>query len=277
MLALLKKIMNKCNVMIFAAGLGTRLRPATHTNPKPTLPLNQIPLGYYALPYLETISVEHFLVNTFHLPQQIHELYKNINSKVQFSDETDFIKGSGGGVKQAEKYFDLTLPILIMNADEIFFTAETDFIKNALAQHIAENAMATLIVTEHPEAGHKFGAIWCKKNKAIHIGKDNPDNAENKTAKPWHFTGIQILSPKVLADISKNTESNIFYDVLIHKLKTENIQIYPIKCDWYEVGNLEDYKKAKSEINLNLKTNSIYQNHYQKLNRFQKSQLGDLA
>lgn len=306
MRALLKKIMNKCNILMFAAGLGTRLRPATLKHPKPAIPLNKIPLGYYALPYLEKIKAQKFVINTFHLPEQIHQLYlatqsqlyspayspaesfeKNdsINSKkfseIIFSDETDFIKGSGGGLKQAEKYFDLNLPILTMNADEIFFTPETDFIKNALAQHQMQNAMATLIVTEHPEAGHTFGAIWCEPNpessttsiKVIHIGKNKP----TPTAKPWHFIGLQILSPKVLVDVLKNTESNIFYDVLIHQLQMNKIQIYPIKCDWYEVGNLEDYKKAKSEINQKLKTDLIYQTHYQKLNQFKKSQLSDLA
>jgi mannose-1-phosphate guanylyltransferase len=259
--------------MMFAAGLGTRLRPATNQNPKPTLPLNKIPLGYYALPYLECLQIENFVVNTFHLPDQIHDLYKNIHTRIQFSDETDFIKGSGGGLLQAANKLSKNMPILTMNADEIFFTKETDFLKTALNKHHEENALATLIVTEHPEAGHKFGAIWCENKKVIHIGKDKPNN----TAKPWHFIGLQILSSKIINDIEQNKESNIFYDVLIHKLKIENIQIYPIQCDWYEVGNLTDYQIAKNEINLKLKTNDIYKSHFEKLNQWPKSQLGDLS
>lgn len=271
--ALLKKIMNKCNVMMFAAGLGTRLRPATNLNPKPVLPLNQIPLGYYALPYLDNLEIENFVVNTFYLPDQIHNLYKTVRSNVEFSDETDFIKGSGGGLKQAENKFNKNLAIVTMNADEIFFTHENNFLNSALNQHKNQSATATLIVTEHPEAGHKFGAIWCDADKVIHIGKDKP----NKTAKPWHFIGLQILSPEILNSIDPNKESNIFYDVLIHQLKTKNIQIYPIKCDWYEVGNLTDYQLAKNEINQKLKTNEIYKAHYQKLRLLPQSQLGDLA
>ncbi len=273
MLELLKKIMNKCNVMMFAAGLGTRLRPATNSHPKPVLPLNQIALGYYALPYLDGLQIENFVVNTFHLPDQIHKLYKNTNLNIQFSDETDFIKGSGGGLKQAENKFNKNLPIVTMNADEVFFTAENNFLNAALNQHQNHSAIATLIVTEHSEAGHKFGAIWCEADKVIHIGKDKP----NDTAKPWHFIGLQIVSPEILNGIDPNKESNIFYDVLIHLLKTMTVQIYPIKCDWYEVGNLTDYQSAKNEINENLKTKEIYKSHYQKLNRLPKSQLGDLT
>lgn len=267
--------MNKCNVMMFAAGLGTRLRPATIQNPKPAIPLNQIPLGYYALPYLENLNIEKFVVNTFYLPEQIHNLYTVLNKNIEFSDETDFIKGSGGGLKLAEIKMNPDLPIVTMNADEIFFTADAGIVEKALAQHQKNKCLATLIVIEHPEAGGQFGGIWCEPNtnKVIHIGKDKP----NLTAKPWHFIGLQILSPAVLELIPENTESNIFYDVLIHHLNTENIQIFPITCDWYEVGNITDYQKTKSEINLKLQTNPIYQNHYQKLNQYPKSHLGDLA
>jgi mannose-1-phosphate guanylyltransferase len=268
-----KKIMNKCNVMMFAAGLGTRLIPFTNTNPKPVLPLLQIPLGYYSLPYLEKIEVDSFVVNTFHLAEQVHQLYASINPAVQFSNEKDFIKGSGGGLKQAENKLNSHLPILTMNADEIFFTDESDFLKNALNTHCINKNFATLIVTEHPEAGHKFGAIWCENNKVVHIGKDKP----NETAKPWHFIGLQFLSNEILNQIPHNQETNIFYDVLIHHLKSENIRIYSIKCDWYEVGNITDYQIAKSKISKNLKLNPIYQKQFQKLQLLPKSNLSDLT
>lgn len=275
MLVLSKKIMNKCNVIMFAAGLGTRLRPATTVTPKPALPLNQIPLGYFTLPYLEHLQTENFIVNTFHLPKKIHDLYKKVSDKIIFSDEVDFIKGSGGGLKQAEKFFNLAHPILALNADEIFFTENNLFLNAALELHSQKNSLATLIVTEHADAGTKFGAIWCENEIVVHIGKDKPLN--NPHAKPWHFIGLQILSSAVLDLINGTSEKNIFYDVLVHELKNKKIQIYPIKCDWFEVGNIDDYKIAKKEINENLKTNSIYKNHFKDLEKYPQSELGDLA
>lgn len=269
----LKRTMNKCNVMIFAAGLGTRLKPFTNITPKPALPLNQIPLGFYSLPYLEKIDARSFVVNTFHLSEKIHELYHQLSFPIQFSDENNFIKGSGGGLKFAESKFDKSYPILAMNADEIFFTAETDFLNKTLNHHLTNNNFSTLIVTKHPEAGHKFGAIWCDGNKVIHIGKDKP----NETAEPWHFIGHQLLSIELLNQIPADRETNIFYDVLIHQLNSKKVEIYPIECDWYEVGNLTDYQIAKSEINKKIKSNPIYQNHFHKLNLLPKSQLSDLA
>jgi mannose-1-phosphate guanylyltransferase len=275
MLVPLKKTMNKCDIMVFAAGLGTRLRPATNQNPKPVIPLNGIPLGYYVLPYLENLHANQFIVNTFHLPDQIHNLYKPIYKNIHFSNETEFIKGSAGGLKCVENKFSQNFPIVTVNADEILFSEQIDFLDSALQDHQKNNHFATLIVTEHPEAGQKFGAIWCQPNtnKVIHIGKDKP----NDTAKPWHFIGIQILSAQVLKLIAENIESNIFYDVLIHQLNSKNICIFPIQCDWYEVGNISDYKIAKDTINIKLKSDPVYQNHYAKLNHWPKSKLSDLT
>lgn len=261
------------NVLLFAAGLGTRLRPATDQHPKPCLPLLGIPLGYYALPYVQQLNVSQFVVNTFHLPEQIHSLYFGANPETQFSNEYGFIKGSGGGLKQAAKYFDQMDPILTMNADEVLFTAEQNFLVKALDQHLREDALATLVVTEHPEAGKKFGAIWCDGNKIIAIGKDKP----SRPAKPWHFIGAQFFSPRILGLIPDGVETNIFYDVLVNHLSRTGMMIYPIKTDWYETGNLQDYTYAKKAITAKVASDPIYKQHMTALQKFPKSNLSDLS
>ena len=75
---------NACQAFIFAAGLGTRLRPITEKHPKPTIPLFGIPLGYYILPYLDQLLIKKYIANTFHLPEQIHQLYKSTNKEFIF-------------------------------------------------------------------------------------------------------------------------------------------------------------------------------------------------
>ncbi len=270
--------MRKCNVMLFAAGLGTRLRPYTLNTPKPAIPLLNIPLGYYLYPYLQKLSIEHFIVNTFHLPQKIHQLYKNLDSSIQFSDEVNFIKGSGGGLKQAENQFgNHPENILICNSDEVLFTKDDDFLNQALRNHILPKALATLIVTQHPLAGSKFGAIWGDDHgRVIHIGKEAP----KEKAHPWHFVGLQILSPMIFSMIPLGEESNIFYDVLIHQLKNHLVQVYPIQADWYETGNLEDYTKAKVEILQKIKSEPEYRKHFEDLSKIPKlagMQISDLA
>lgn len=263
---------NQAQAFIFAAGLGTRLKPITEKHPKPTIPLFGIPMGYYILPYLDQVEIIQYIANTFHLPDQIHKLYKNTNKNFKFSDEVEFIKGSAGGLKQAETMISSRTPIIVANADEIFFTKENDFLAKALKQHIEKKSLATLIVTEHPEAGQKFGGIWCDGKKVKHIGK----NPTQKNLIPWHFIGLQILSPDVLKLIEPNKELNIFYDVLIHQLDKNDVSIYPIAADWYETGNYADYLLAKSEISK--KINQIeYRNRFELLQKYPKSDLSDLT
>lgn len=266
----------KVNVLLFAAGLGTRLRPATLDNPKPVIPLFGIPMGYYLLPYIIELPVDKFVVNTFHLPEKIHDCYDRLRHGIKFSDEKDFIKGSGGGLKQAEAILGNQNPILAGNADEVFFTSDSQFLKKALDKHQSGNALATLIVMNHPEAGKKFGGIWTESHgsdKVISIGKEAP----TPNARPWHFIGLQILSPEVFSMIESGKELNIFYDVLINKLPSHKVQIYPVEMDWYELGNLTDYQHAKNEITAQKDLNPIYKKHFTKLNALPQSKLSDLA
>jgi mannose-1-phosphate guanylyltransferase len=264
--------------MLFAAGLGTRLRPHTNTHPKPAIPLLGIPLGYYLFPYFDKLSVDNFVVNTFHLPEQIHQLYKSIDPKIKFSDEINSIKGSGGGLKQAENLFGPhPETILVCNSDEVLFTKEDDFLQNALKKHQENQAFATLVVMKHPLAGAKFGAIWTDGNgRVVHIGKDAPQGK----AQPWHFIGLQFLSPQIFSMIKLGEESNIFYDVMIHQLQNELVKIYPIDADWYETGNIDDYTEAKKEIIKKLNVEPQYKKHFEALNKLPKltsSQIGDLT
>ncbi len=262
--------------MLFAAGLGTRLRPHTNVYPKPVIPLMGIPLGYYLFPYLQQLSVSNIVVNTFHLPEQVHRLYKDLNFMIQFSDEKKFIKGSGGGLKQAEKLLSPeTLPIIVCNSDEVIFTKENNFLTNAIEKHQSQHAYATLVVMKHPLAGTKFGAIWVDpRGRVVHIGKDAPAAVN---VIPWHFVGLQILSSRVLQKITLDVESNIFYDVLIHQLQHELVQIYPIDADWFETGNITDYVQAKKEIAVKLENLPHYENHFKELNKLPRSQISDLA
>lgn len=272
--------MHKCNMLLFAAGLGTRLRPHTYQHPKPALPMLQIPLGYYLIPYIQKLNIENFVVNTFHLPDQIHQIYQKLNLEIQFSDEKDFIRGSAGGLKYAEHLLNKKKSTLIANSDEILFTENENFLSEALEQHEKNQALATLVVMEHAEAGKKFGGIWTKKDiqsnleRVIHIGKECPE----PNAKVWHFVGLQFVSGKILDLISDTSEKNIFYDLLIHHLKTEKIQIFPIKANWYETGNIHDYLTAQKEILEQIKkNNSTYARHYSHLKKLPLSDISDLT
>ena len=106
--------------MIFAAGLGTRLRPLTDTMPKALVSVAGQPLLWHVLTKLKAAGYGHIVINVHHFAQQIIDyLHANDNFglDIRISDETDGLLETGGGIKKARPLFDPTSPILIHNVD----------------------------------------------------------------------------------------------------------------------------------------------------------------
>ena len=105
--------------MIFAAGLGTRLKPLTDTMPKALVPVGGKPLIDIVVEKLKAQGYSRFVVNVHHFAQQIieHVALQDYAPLVRFSDETPELLETGGGLKKAAPLFDDDAPILIHNVD----------------------------------------------------------------------------------------------------------------------------------------------------------------
>ena len=57
--------------MIFAAGLGTRLKPFTETHPKALAMVNDKPLLQRNIEYMKSFGIHEFVINVHHFPEQI--------------------------------------------------------------------------------------------------------------------------------------------------------------------------------------------------------------
>lgn len=242
-------------IMLLAAGEGTRFRPHTLRLPKPAIPFLNIPLAYYLLPWFDEVSPQGIVVNTYHLPSEIHKVFTKIKSRytsLEFSDEKEKILGSGGGLGNAQKYFSDTDTILLANADEVFFPMEEKILVRALRHHQEKKALATLIVIEHPEVGQQFGGVWLdQKDKVIGFGKKQPA----ESTKGYHYIGVALLDQKIF-DLIPKSESNILHDVLMKALPSGQVQVFKARGVWFETGNLESYLAATRE-SLNLLTQKL--------------------
>lgn len=255
------------NLFLLAAGEGTRLRPHTLKTPKPAIPFLNVPLAYYSLALVRNFKLTNAVVNTFHLPVQVQDLFSpaklsqvGFETVFQFSFEGEKIRGNGGGIAYAKKLF-LDTDILMMNSDEVILPNESNIIEHAYEYHKNENNLATLIAMEHPEAGKKFGALWVDQWQNVHgFGKTPPNG--NMKLKPLHFIGVQFLTPGIFEYLpSDGSESNIFYDNLIKAIAAgKKIKAYNISCDWYETGNQVDYLFATKMCLDKLKHNHSYLN-----------------
>ena len=88
--------------MIFAAGLGTRLKPLTDTMPKALVPVGGQPLLWHVVGKLKAAGFERIVVNVHHFAQQIIDYLQanaNFGLDIRVSDETELLLETGGGIK----------------------------------------------------------------------------------------------------------------------------------------------------------------------------------
>lgn len=106
--------------MIFAAGMGTRLKPLTDTMPKALVRVGEEPLLRHVIGKLSTAGAERIVVNVHHFADQIEQYlqeHSNFNLDIRISDERNGLLETGGGIKHARKLFTKDAPILIHNVD----------------------------------------------------------------------------------------------------------------------------------------------------------------
>lgn len=236
------------NVMLLAAGEGTRLRPYTLQAPKPSIPFLTIPLAAHSLNFIHGQAINKLVVNTFHLPAKVHRLFHTLPHGAQnlhFSDEVGEILGNGGGLGKAKDHFLGGGDFIMMNSDEVILPENPHVLAEALELHKKKNALATLVVMDYPGVGSQFGGVWCKKTgQVLGFGKSPVAGAE----RAWHFIGVQILSEEIFKFIPQHKASNILYDAVAAGMQQGHyVQVLPISASWYETGNPGDFFQASEQ------------------------------
>lgn len=130
--------------MIFAAGLGTRLKPITDTLPKALVPVGGEPLLSHVIRKLVSAGYDHLVVNVHHFPDQIigYLQQHDFGVPIDISDERDGLLETGGGVAHARPFLEGG-PFLVHNVD-ILSNLDLAWFR---AQH-RPDALATLLVSE---------------------------------------------------------------------------------------------------------------------------------
>lgn len=130
--------------MIFAAGLGTRLKPITDTLPKALVPVGGQPLLSHVIRKLVSAGYDHLVVNVHHFPDLIIDYLKehDFGVQVDVSDERDFLLETGGGIAHARPFLEGE-PFLVHNVD-ILSNLDLGWLRE---QH-RPDALATLLVSD---------------------------------------------------------------------------------------------------------------------------------
>lgn len=135
------------SAFIFAAGLGTRLKPLTDRMPKALVPYCGTPLLEQTIENLKRQGFDHFVINIHHFAQMIRDFvdqHHSFDTNIEFSDESDLLRDTGGAVKHAAHLLSQG-PFLIHNVD-IISNLDLDRLYRAHMED-EEKPIATLLVS----------------------------------------------------------------------------------------------------------------------------------
>jgi mannose-1-phosphate guanylyltransferase len=181
--------------MVLCAGLGTRLRPLTERVPKPAVPVCGVPLIRWNLALLRGAGVRRAVINTHHLPDAMATAARDaagaLGMELSVSHEP-VIAGTGGALREARPLLGGADGIVVVNGDILF---DVD-LAAALEAHRASGALATMLLAPMPE-GARYAAVETGAGGAVRriAGRFGPGG---EGLSPWHFTGVHVLSPRLL-------------------------------------------------------------------------------
>jgi N-acetyl-alpha-D-muramate 1-phosphate uridylyltransferase len=206
--------------MILAAGLGTRLKPFTETNPKALLPINGKSLLHRNVEYLQKHGFTDIIVNVHHFADKIITAITENNgwgANVSISDETNEVLETGGGLKKTASFFNKEEPFALMNADIL-----TTLNLTAMLQEHNQNvdAISTIAVTKRESSRY----LMFNKKRLCGWMNEKTQEQKGNLGDKLAFSGIHIISPKVFELIEENGKFSMV-DLYV-RLATSGKNIY---------------------------------------------------
>jgi GTP:adenosylcobinamide-phosphate guanylyltransferase len=204
--------------MVFAAGLGTRLRPLTDTMPKALVPVQGTPMLGRVLTKLKDEGFRRIVVNVHHFPNQIREYLQkeeNFGLEIAVSDESRQLLDTGGGLQHAASsllQFSAGTPVLVHNVD-ILSNCSFSELMDAHLSHPGRHA--TLLVSQRQTQRYLLFDADNRLCGWIHkgTGQTKPEGFvyEEGKYREYAFSGIQVVSAELLSQLPEGAYSIVDY------------------------------------------------------------------
>ena len=234
--------------MIFAAGLGTRLKPITDLIPKALVPINGKPLLQLIIEKLKKSGFDEIIVNVHHFPDQIIDFLKannNFGIRIEVSDERNQLLDTGGGIRKAKHFFDDGQPFLVHNVDIL---SDVD-LQELFQHHLAADSLATLVVSKRDT----FRYLLFDDDQRL-CGWINEKTGETKPSSfddisgfnKLAFAGIHVLSPCVFEQMDSFDAKFPIMDFYLSNAQTQVIKGFiPTDFHMLDVGKLNVLDEAE--------------------------------
>ena len=221
--------------VIMAGGLGTRLRPLTDELPKPMLPVGGGPLLERTIRQLRDAGIRRLSLTTHYKKDIIAQHFgdgHNFGVEISYIEEEDPMGTAGAigllGIPDE--------PLLVINGDIL---TQVDF-RSMLDFHKEQQAEMTVAVREH-EFQFLYGVVEID-------GVEITGITEKPTIKRLINAGIYLLNPGACNYIPSGQQFDM--TDLISRLVAEGHRVagFPIHEYWLDIGQVEDYQRAISDI-----------------------------
>jgi len=227
--------------MILAAGLGTRLMPATENKPKALVELDGIPLLEHVILKLKSQGFTRIIINIHHYAEMIMEYVSSrekFGIQIEFSHEKEELLDTGGGIANASWFLN-DEPFLVYNVD---VNSNVD-LEDLYRAHLSHGAIATLAVKERVTSR----SLLMNREGFLRGWRDNRNgetimvNPEMEELFPIAFSAIQVLDPKVFSLFPTQLSFPLmpFY---LELAKSHSVYLHRHDRDtWTDMGKLESY------------------------------------
>ena len=238
--------------MILAAGKGTRVRPITHTTPKPMIPIMQKPVMEFLLELLRQHGFNQIMVNVSHLSEEIENYFRDgqrfgvqiaysFEGRIEDGELIGDALGSAGGLKKIQDFqpfFDDTFVVLCGDA-----LIDLD-LGEAVRRHKEKGAMASLITKRvPPDQVSSYGVVVSDPDGRVLSFQEKPSVED--AASDMINTGIYIFEPEVFDFIPSGEPFDIGSE-LFPKLVEAGAPFFalPMEFEWVDIGKVPDYWQA---------------------------------
>jgi len=227
--------------MVFAAGLGTRMRPITDVLPKPLVKVAGRELIDHCLDRLAADGVERAIVNVHWLADQLEaHLANRVQPKIIISDEREKLLDQGGGIRRVLSLIGAD-PFLICNTDAFWIEGPRSNLRR-LAESFDRETMDVLLLVASSAVA--VGVDWPGDFTMTREGR--LEIREPRHVAPFVYTGVGIMKPELF----RSETREVFRLVPYFHAAAEKGRLFGLRLDglWIHVGRPEAIGEAERAI-----------------------------
>lgn len=243
--------------LIFAAGIGSRLKPFTDSHPKALAPVDGVPMLGRVLCKLRAAGVDTVVVNVHHFADQIEDYLREcggMGMEVHVSDERSCLLDTGGGMLRARRWLEDGGPFIVHNADILC----SDDVASMYRRHLESGADVSLLAMERVSSRHLYFAP--ATGRLLGWGDDRNGAVRPEGFRPsadmlrLSFGGVHVVAPSVFPALEEYA-ARVGQVFSIVPFYTEYCRELSIRASapepgsvWFDVGRPESLAAASEFV-----------------------------